>query len=84
VVEGVCRVCGYDDGDERWTGPGGAEYVICQCCAAESGVEDSDLRSVREYRPKWHATSCRWFAADERPQGWEPAAQVLQIPVDWR
>lgn len=39
MVESICRVCGLDEDDERWTGPDGAQYVICSCCGAESGVD---------------------------------------------
>jgi hypothetical protein len=83
--ESICRVCGYDDvGEERWTGPDGAQYVICPCCGAESGVDDYDLRSAREYRSSWLRKGCPWFQPEERPPDWSFNLQGAQIPGDWR
>lgn len=84
AMKSVCRVCGYDEGEDRWTGSDGAQYIICSCCGAESGVDDRDLRWVREYRAKWHADGCGWFSADERPEGWRPEWQAANIPPEWR
>jgi hypothetical protein len=84
MVESICRVCGLDEDDERWTGPDGAQYVICSCCGAESGVDDLDLRWVREYRSKWIATGCTWFTPERRPTDWEPDRQMSGLPVAWR
>jgi hypothetical protein len=53
MVESICRVCGLDEDDERWTVPDGAQYVICSCCGAESGADDFDLDRVRRYRTTW-------------------------------
>jgi hypothetical protein len=47
MVENICRVCGLDEGEDRWTGPDGEQYIICPCCGAESGVEDIRLDWVR-------------------------------------
>ena len=52
VVESVCRVCGLDEGGDRWTGRDRAQYVICSCCGAEAGVDDLDVPTVRRYRTK--------------------------------
>ena len=85
VIESVCRVCGYDDvGEERWTGPDVAQYVICPCCGAESGVDDYDLRSAREHRGRWVQAGCPWFAADQRPAAWSFDQQAALIPGAWR
>lgn len=85
MIESICRVCGYDDvGEERWTGPDGAQYVICPCCGAESGVEDYNLRAVRESRTKWVQAGCPWRDSDLRPDNWSFDQQAEQIPQAWR
>jgi hypothetical protein len=85
VIESICRICGYDDvAEERWTAPNIAEYVICPCCAAESGVEDDGLRVVRKYRAKWVQAGCPWFTPDQRPDAWSFDLQAEQIPEAWR
>ncbi len=83
-VETVCRVCGFDEGDERWTGPDGAQYVICPCCGAESGVEDVLLRWVRRHRLRWIRAGHSWWSRQEPPAGWDPDEQLAQVPPAWR
>lgn len=62
MTENICRVCGYDDvGEERWTVPDGAQYVICPCCGAEPGIEDYNLQAVHEYRAKRVKAGCPWL-----------------------
>ena len=84
MVEGICRVCGLDEDDERWTGPDSAQYVICSCCGAESGVEDLDLKSVRGCRAKWIAAGCLWLSPEERPTDWQLDRQMSGLPAVWR
>lgn len=84
MIESFCRVCGYDEGEDRWTGPDGAQYIICVCCGAESGVDDLDLAWVRRYRAKWIADGSPWFAPEERPVDWSLHRQMGQIPTVWR
>lgn len=82
-VETVCRVCGFDDGDERWTGPDGAQYVICPCCGAESGVDDVLVRWVRRYRLRWIRAGRPWWSGDA-PASWDPDHQLRLVPPEWR
>jgi hypothetical protein len=84
VVESICRVCGLDEGEERWTGPDGAQYIICSCCGAESGREDLALDWVRRYRTKWIDTGCVWFSPDQRPADWGLDRQISQVPAVWK
>lgn len=84
VAETACRVCGFDEDDDRWTGPDGGQFVICVCCAAESGVDDVDLRMVRRYRADWHANGSPWFEPECRPPGWQASSQESAIPFGWR
>ena len=83
MVESVCRISGYDEDDERWTGPDGAQYVICPCCGAESGADDIRLDWVREYRWRWIGEGCVWFSPEERPADWDLESQIRQVPAAW-
>lgn len=70
VVESACRVCGLDEGEDRWTGRDGAQYVICSCCGAEAGVDDVDVAAVRHYRTDWQNEGAAWFSPEDvRPTG---------------
>lgn len=84
MVESICRVCGLDEGEDRWTGPDGAQYVICSCCGAESGVDDLSQDRVRRYRAKWMNEGAAWFSPQERPAYWQLDPQLSRIPVAWR
>lgn len=85
VVESICRVCGYNDGDHRFNGLGHPEYVICPCCGSESGVDDSDLDQVRRTRAKWVEAGCSWWSPnDEEPTAWKPGLWRDRVPERWR
>jgi hypothetical protein len=83
MVENICRVCGLDEGEDRWTGPDGAQYIICPCCGAESGVEDIRLDWVRTYRARWINEGCIWRFPEERPEEWQLDRQISQVPAVW-
>lgn len=83
-VETLCRVCGFDDGDVRWTGPDGAQYVICSCCGAESGVDDVLLTWVRRDRLRWIRSGRPWWSGEGPPEQWNPDAQLSLVPPAWR
>lgn len=78
--ESVCRVCGYDDGDERWGVGDIPQYAICDCCGAESGVDDYSRRIARRYRDEWIQRGCVWSTPRERPDEWTFRRQAVQIP----
>lgn len=82
--ESICRVCGYDDGDERWTSCGSPNYVICPCCAAESGVDDLTVKIVRKYRAGWTANGRPWFEDAMRPDHWDAEDQLNRLPTEWQ
>jgi hypothetical protein len=84
MVESVCRVCGLNKDDARWAGTDRAQYVIASCCGAESGVDDLDLKSVRDYRSRWIAAGCAWFSPEERPADWQLDRQMSGLPAAWR
>jgi hypothetical protein len=82
-MESVCRICGLDEGEPRWTGPDGAQYVICSCCGAESGVDDLGRYRVWRYRTKWINEGTAWFAPEKRPADWRLDRQMCQVPATW-
>lgn len=73
--EDVCRVCGWDHGEPAWA-DGEPLYLICDCCGAESGVDDVDPATVLAYRDLWVAADGPWFSAQLRPAGWSAVQQV--------
>ncbi len=84
VVESVCRVCGLDEGEDRWTGRDRAQYVICSCCGAEAGVDDLDVAAVRRYRTDWQNGGAAWFSPEERRANWRLDRQMERVPAAWR
>lgn len=82
-MESVCRVCGFDEGEDRWQ-PDGPGYDICSCCAAESGVDDRTKADALRYRNAWVAAGMPWFAPDERPAQWSGESQLRDVPAAWR
>ncbi|WP_459642366.1 hypothetical protein [Kineococcus sp. NUM-3379] len=80
----ACRVCGWDLGDL------GREqqvplYTICDCCGAETGLDDYDLERVRHYRADWFARGCPFWSSQDRPAGWSfTSDQARRIPLEYR
>ncbi|TFV87181.1 hypothetical protein [Blastococcus sp. CT_GayMR16] len=82
-VESACRVCGYDDGDERFIG-GVPQYVICRCCDTESGVDDVSAQQVARGRREWIERGRAWRHPEDRPAGWDPDLAIAALPSTWR
>jgi len=84
-VPTLCLVCGFDyngyDDELPW-GSGGDSptYNFCPCCGVEFGYGDFTLESARNWRAKWVAQGMAWFRPKERPDGWEPEAQMSRLP----
>lgn len=78
-----CRVCGYGGGEIYWEGAL-PTYAICDCCGAESGVNDSSPGDVRRYRQEWIADQCPWFDFRKRPADWDLGQQLGNVPPEWR
>lgn len=73
----LCRICGWDLGEHGWEQVDAApNYIICPCCAAESGVDDITQRMRRRYRQEWIERGCPWFDPGEKPEGWRPEGQL--------
>lgn len=80
-----CRVCGLDYDESPW-GPDGQspDYTICACCGVEFGYQDYTPDSTREYRAQWLAAGAAWFYPNMKPQNWQPAAQLQQVPAGYQ
>ena len=79
-----CHVCGWDFGEDPWDF-GAPQYLICSCCGAESGLDDSSQERARTYLSTWLAGGAVWSDPDDRPADWSPddlSQQLLSIGVD--
>lgn len=70
TVELSCRVCGWQLDRPGWIA-GIATSAICDCCGAESGVDDVTLDLVREHRRLWIEHGAPWFDPECRPAHWD-------------
>lgn len=92
-VETICRVCGYDTGEELWTSHGdssNAMFLFCECCGMESGYQDCQPSAARGYRAQWLAAGAPWGGGPTphrqaaRPADWHLDAQLDKVPVPYR
>lgn len=74
-----CEVCGWPDDDLAPDVSGAPTYAICDCCGAESGVDDATPRSVQVYRRSWLRRSTPWSDPRRRPDGWDASSQLASI-----
>ena len=81
--EAFCRVCGSDEGEDRYV-VGAPQYVICSCCESESGLEDRGPEEVRRARRAWIEGGRTWRYPEHRPAGWDPAVALAALPAKWR
>jgi hypothetical protein len=78
VVERSCRACGWEL--DRPGRVGGVPMrAICDCCAAESGVDDVTLRQARDYRRQWIEHGAEWFDPTFRPARWDLYTQLSSL-----
>ena len=80
----MCRVCGWDDGDEFYDESGSPTYIICHCCGAESGLDQPDVRSARRYRQQWLDRGAPWFSPSATPPDWSVEVQLQAVPAAYR
>jgi hypothetical protein len=80
-----CRVCGLKQVSPPW-GEGGEtpSFEICECCGVEFGYEDSTLAGIRSYRAGWLDKGARWFKPRLKPPGWDAAAQLQNVPPEYK
>ena len=76
----ACRVCGFDIGG-GWDGAQPL-YIICACCGAESGLEDSPTTSAHAYLRLWISAGCPWFDEAMRPPHWRLVDQLRAARMD--
>jgi hypothetical protein len=76
----ACRICGFDL-EQRPAGTPG--YLICYCCGAESGLDDTTRANARRYRSRWLSGGGEWFTPGKRPDGWILQEQLRRIPRDY-
>jgi hypothetical protein len=81
--ETFCRVCGYDDLDERYF-VREPQYLTCACCGSESGPDDLNSDLVRRSREKWVEGGRTWQNPQERPADRDPDAALAALPAKWR
>jgi hypothetical protein len=83
-TESLCRICGLDFGScPSWV-EGVPQYVICECCGMESGLEDESIEKVQNYRGWWVGNGANWKYPRHKPKDWDLLKQVANIPAEWR
>jgi len=65
----LCRVCTWHLDDAGWT-LDGPTHTICDCCGAETGVDDTTPERIIAYRRRWTRGGHVWFDPTRRPAGW--------------
>ncbi len=73
-----CRVCGWDFGEEPWL-DGAPQYLICDCCGAESGVDDLGEQLAVRYLRWWIDRGCVWTSPAARPPDWRESSLRAQL-----
>lgn len=81
----LCRVCGLSHEEPGWAGEdSGPKYLICECCAAETGVDDVDEGTTQRYRAAWLARGALWFVDASRPPQWSALEQMTKAGIQVR
>ncbi len=83
-AEELCLVCGWDLGEAGWSAAG-PEYVICDCCGSESGVDDCGYATMRAVRVGWARQGYLWSNPPSMPPDWSrdvARAQLWRIGAD--
>ncbi|MBE7699765.1 hypothetical protein H9623_05500 [Oerskovia sp. Sa1BUA8] len=65
----LCRVCAWYLDEPGWT-LDGPTHTICDCCGAESGIDDTTPERIVSYRRNWTDGGHVWFDPSRRPEGW--------------
>lgn len=76
-----CPVCGYPKlAEPPRPKTGGGSYEICPSCGFQFGVSDDDQGFTYEaWRAKWRRAGMPWSSQQERPRGWDAAAQLATL-----
>ncbi|WP_124979580.1 hypothetical protein [Nonlabens xiamenensis] len=78
-----CRCCGLKYTEPTWYDKNDASFDICICCGVEFGVQDTHIKSVREYRLDWLQSGAEWFVRESMPKEWEVFDQLKNIESKW-
>lgn len=78
TVELSCRACGWQLDRPGWIA-GIATSAICDCCGAESGIDDLGLAQIREHRRRWIEHGAPWFDPECRPATWDLYDQLSSL-----
>lgn len=65
----LCRVCAWELDEPGWT-MDGPSHSICDCCGAESGIDDTTPERILAYRRRWTRGGHVWFDPSLKPEGW--------------
>jgi hypothetical protein len=80
-----CRVCGLRLQEPPWDGNGNPNWGwICPCCDTEIGLGDRHELNVKDCRAKWLKDGGKWAMPAMRPEEWDLAAQLKQVPRRFR
>lgn len=80
----MCRVCGLKLDYLPWGEHGDhASYFICPCCGCEAGVDDRTIEGIRWKRQEWKKGDYKWFDEAEKPEIWDAAAQLANLPDEY-
>jgi hypothetical protein len=78
----ICPACGFDElTDPPYDGLE-PSYDICPCCDYQFGRTDRDEEiTFEEWRKKWINEGMNFRFEAEKPEGWYPKKQLLNIGV---
>lgn len=80
-----CRVCGLRLDDPPWGLDGRTpSYEYCPCCGVEFGYQDATPLGAQTHRAKWLNDGANWKEPEAKPLDWNPAAQLDQVPAEFR
>jgi len=80
----LCRVCGWSLGEPGWAGfDDSPQHIICDCCGAETGVDDITETSALRYRATWLARGAPWWQGTA-PPGWSATRQLDRAGIQVR
>jgi hypothetical protein len=77
-VERMCRACGWELDRPGWV-DSAPTNAICDCCAAEAGVDDLTPEQARRYRRRWIEHGAEWFDPEFRPPRWDLYDQLCEL-----
>jgi hypothetical protein len=77
----MCPVCGFQLDFVPWMGLS-ASHEICPCCGIQFGYDDASGRREEVYdvwRRQWVDSGMKWWSKREKPDGFDPADQLVRL-----